>query len=97
MGSEAALAVGAAFGASALISGAFSGASMNPARSLGPAVVVLGEPIRKYWIYLVGPVVGSLLAVTLAWIFNTKPNPEAAKTASGGGDAAEKKPPTQMV
>jgi aquaporin rerated protein, other eukaryote len=39
----------------------FTGGSMNPARSLGPAVVNHSFP-RYFWIYWVGPGLGSLLA-----------------------------------
>jgi len=90
VGVNAALAVGAAFGASALVSGSFTGASMNPARSFGPAVVAGGTPLRKYWIYLVGPIIGSLIASLLAYIFNTHPNLEVIKGAAGDGHSHQK-------
>jgi aquaporin Z len=45
----------------ALAGGPISGASMNPARSLGPALVA-GE-LRHIWIYLVAPVLGAALAI----------------------------------
>lgn len=48
--------------------GAISGASLNPARSLGPALISLlfdTAPMAYYWIYLVGPVLGAMLAATL--------------------------------
>jgi MIP family channel proteins len=48
--------------------GAISGASLNPARSFGPAVVSLlfdTRPMTSYWIYVVGPVLGGLLAAQL--------------------------------
>jgi glycerol uptake facilitator protein len=48
--------------------GAVSGASLNPARSFGPAIVSLlfdSNPMIYYWIYLAGPILGALLAVVL--------------------------------
>lgn len=48
----------------AMFAGPVSGASMNPARSLAPAIVG-GDPaaLRSVWIYLVAPLLGALLAV----------------------------------
>ncbi len=43
-----------------------SGASMNPARSLGP-VLVLGD-WTAWWAYLAGPMAGAVIAVGCAWI-----------------------------
>ena len=53
---------------------AVSGASMNPARSLGPAFIQLfdGEyknPIKQIWIYIVGPFVGAIIAAFVWPIF----------------------------
>lgn len=39
----------------------FTGGSLNPARSLGPAVV-LGRWPEYFWIYFIGPILGALLA-----------------------------------
>ncbi len=52
-----------------------SGASMNPARSLGPAMV--GGDLHSTWIYLAGPLAGGLLAVALAWALRGPPSPAA--------------------
>lgn len=60
-GITAGLVVGSVIGLEALFGGPVSGASMNPARSVAPAVV--SGHLENLWIYLAGPVVGALLAV----------------------------------
>ncbi len=55
------MAVGAVDRPRALFAGPISGASMNPARSLGPALVSMR--LNRLWIYLTAPVVGALLGV----------------------------------
>lgn len=57
----AGLAIGACVGLEAMFAGPFTGASMNPARSLGPAIFS-GE-LSNLWIYLTAPVAGALFAV----------------------------------
>ena len=64
VGPLAALAVGGYIALAGLWAAAFTGASMNPVRSLGPAV--LGQHFPHLWLYLVAPVVGGLLAVGIA-------------------------------
>jgi MIP family channel proteins len=59
VGAAAAIAIGGAVGLDALFGGPLTGASMNPARSLGPALVS-GE-LRDLWIYLVAPTAGAAL------------------------------------
>ncbi len=60
VGAAAAIAIGGAVGLDALFGGPVTGASMNPARSLGPALVA-GE-WTDFWIYVVGPVIGAAVA-----------------------------------
>jgi aquaporin NIP len=60
-GALAAVAVGATIAVEALVFGPVTGASMNPARSLGPALVS-GE-LSALWIYLTAPVVGAAAGV----------------------------------
>jgi len=60
-GIMAGAAIGAVVGFEAMFAGPICGASMNPARSLGPALVA-GEFVYV-WMYLVAPTVGALLAV----------------------------------
>ncbi|KAM9368242.1 aquaporin-2-like [Phaethornis superciliosus] len=54
------LALGSAVAAGALAAGPFSGGSMNPARSLGPAIVT--GIWDDHWVYWLGPVLGAVLA-----------------------------------
>ncbi|XP_029013365.1 aquaporin AQPAe.a isoform X1 [Betta splendens] len=54
------LAIGLAHTAGVLIGARFSGASMNPARSLGPAIVT--GFWENHWLYWIGPVLGAVLA-----------------------------------
>lgn len=60
-GLTAGIAVGAVIALEALFAGPISGASMNPARSLAPALV--SGHWENVWIYLVAPVLGAGLAV----------------------------------
>ncbi len=62
-GMIAGIAVGAMIALEALFAGPISGASMNPARSLAPALVSL--QVENLWIYLIAPVIGMGLAVPL--------------------------------
>lgn len=61
------LAIGGAVALDALFGGLVSGASMNPARSLGPALVA--QIWTEHWIYWLAPLVGgSLATLTFTWL-----------------------------
>jgi aquaporin Z len=62
-GVTAGIAIGAVIGLEAMFAGPICGASMNPARSLAPALV--SGHLEHLWIYLVAPVMGALVAVPL--------------------------------
>lgn len=66
-GITAGMAVGAAVALGALVGGPVSGASMNPARSLGPAVVA--ADLHHLWIYVTAPFLGAVVAAGAAkWL-----------------------------
>src|SRR5204863_2351831 len=58
-GEAAAIAIGGTIGLEAMFGGPISGASMNPMRSLGPAIV--SGDLHSIWVYLLAPVAGAAL------------------------------------
>ena len=66
LGPISAFGVGAYIILAGLWSSPISGASMNPARSFGPDLVLWN--FSSYWVYLVGPIAGALVAVGIAFI-----------------------------
>ncbi|MEP6671473.1 MAG: aquaporin [Chthoniobacter sp.] len=62
-GITAGIAIGAVIALEAMFAGPICGASMNPARSLAPAVV--SGHLQSMWVYLAGPLLGALLAVPM--------------------------------
>ena len=60
-GITAGIAIGAIIALEAMFAGPISGASMNPARSLAPAIV--GGNLQHLWLYLTAPVLGALIAI----------------------------------
>ena len=85
VGPNAALAVGATIAACGLIALPIEGASMNPARSIGPAVVA-GD-LANAWVYVIGPAVGAALAVALTMFLHgrTDGDGKAEEAARGKG------------
>ncbi|CAM8991495.1 unnamed protein product [Rhodiola kirilowii] len=65
IGELAGLAIGATILLNVMIAGPVSGGSMNPARSLGPALVA--GKFEGIWIYLLAPIIG---AISGAWVYN---------------------------
>ncbi|KAI3828896.1 hypothetical protein L1987_03007 [Smallanthus sonchifolius] len=71
LGTIAPIAIGFIVGANILAAGPFSGGSMNPARSFGPAVV--SGDFSQNWIYWVGPLIGGGLAGFIFGDFSLDP------------------------
>ncbi|KAH0696947.1 hypothetical protein KY289_014429 [Solanum tuberosum] len=57
--------IGAVITINSILAGPISGASMNPARSLGPAI--LSNCYKKQWIYILGPTAGAIAGI---WFYN---------------------------
>ncbi|HET9080664.1 MAG TPA: aquaporin [Trebonia sp.] len=66
LGPLAAIGVGSYIALAGLWGAPVSGASMNPARSLGPALVL--NDWTAWWAYLIGPVAGGVIAVGIAYV-----------------------------
>lgn len=67
VGQGAAIAIGTTVGLEAIFAGPISGASMNPARSLGPALI--GEVWSAHWVYWLGPLAGAAAgALVYRWV-----------------------------
>jgi glycerol uptake facilitator-like aquaporin len=78
VGQAAAMAIGGTIGLEALFAGPISGASMNPARSLAPAIV--SGTWQDQWLYVAGPAIGAVAGVLLYnWIRTGDPAVSAAE------------------
>lgn len=81
IGINGALAVGAYIGLVSVWGAPVSGASMNPIRSFAPELV--GGDLTNYWIYLVGPILGAMVAVGFEYILKGKATKAGAEAAQG--------------
>jgi aquaporin Z len=64
----AGLAIGLALTMVHIVGIPVTGTSVNPARSLGPAVFIGGTALSQLWLFIIAPVIGGILAA-LAWKF----------------------------
>ncbi|MGK5111201.1 aquaporin [Geodermatophilus sp. CPCC 205506] len=76
----AGLAIGLTLAAVHLFGIPLTGTSVNPARSLGPALFAGGEPLAHVWLFLVAPLVGAAVAVLVARALTVPLVPEEALT-----------------
>jgi glycerol uptake facilitator-like aquaporin len=83
VGAAAAIAIGGTVGLDALFGGPITGASMNPARSFGPALA--SGAWQDLWIYIAGPLIGAAIGV-FAYQFVRQPH---LPTTAAGSTAEE--------
>ena len=82
VGAIAALGVGGYIALAGLWSAPVSGTSMNPARSFGPALV--SGDWSSYWVYVVGPLAGALIAVGFAYVLRGRGGDVISRAAGSG-------------
>ncbi len=82
IGHNAALAVGSTVALLGLFASPISGASMNPARTLGPDIV--SWDFTGWWVYIVGPIVGAIIAVAIITLVRGLPQKAEEEAAEGG-------------
>jgi len=82
IGTEAALAVGVTLLVCHLLAGEFTSASLNPARSLGPAIAA--GHFDDLWVFMVGPFAGAAAAIAVMSILRPHANLDEVRAASGG-------------
>jgi MIP family channel proteins len=95
VGAAAAIAIGGTVGLDALFGGPVTGASMNPARSFGPALAA-GE-WQDFWIYLAGPLAGAALGAFAYQLVRGAPRREVpAPQPSDWATAADPRAPERV-
>lgn len=82
VGAIAALGVGSYIALAGLWAAPVSGVSMNPARSFGPALV--SGDFAHYWVYVIGPLAGALIAVGFAFILRGAGGTAISQAAGSG-------------
>jgi len=95
IGTQAAIAVGATITVCGFVGGELTTMSMNPARSIGPAIVA--GTGKDLWVYLVGPAVGALAAVVIVSVLRPHPNPDEREAAQGKDARATRDAPSRQA
>lgn len=85
VGPNAAIAVGATIALCGLVALPLEGASMNPARSTGPATAT-GE-LANLWIYWLGPLIGAVIAVAFAAVVHRGEREDGKSVDSASGES----------
>jgi aquaporin Z len=81
LGTDAALAVGATIAVCGLVGGELTTMSMNPARSIGPAIAA--GTTTDLWVYVLGPVIGAFAGLGIFCLLRPHRNPDEFDAAEG--------------
>jgi aquaporin Z len=73
------LIIGLTLAAVHLVGVSITGTSVNPARSLGPALIVGGQALNQVWLFIVAPLVGAIVAAGVHYVLYS------ARTQTGAG------------
>jgi aquaporin Z len=65
-----------------------TGTSVNPARSLGPALIVGGTALSQVWLFIVAPLIGGVLAALLHELLYREEDAGLAPEAQQAGEPA---------
>jgi aquaporin Z len=93
----AGLAIGLTLAALHLFAIPLDGTSVNPARSLGPALFAGGDPLKHVWLFIVAPLVGAVVAVGLVRLFTPPVVTEVALRDETGVDSTGAQVPADGV
>jgi len=91
IGANGAIAVGGYIALAGLWAAPVSGASMNPVRSFAPDL--LRGNLTSTWIYIVGPVIGAMIAVVFEWILKGHATASGTLSAQGDSQSGDDSPP----
>ncbi|XP_061347404.1 aquaporin NIP2-1-like [Gastrolobium bilobum] len=80
IGELAGVAVGSSVSIASIVAGPISGGSMNPARTLGPAIA--SASYKGLWVYIVGPITGALLGAWSHTVIQEKDKPDSVISLS---------------
>ncbi len=83
----AAIAIGLTLTVVHLVGIPITGTSVNPARSLGPAIVVGGTALSQVWLFIVAPLLGGVLAAGLHQLLYRGEEAALAREAQPAGEA----------
>jgi aquaporin Z len=88
----AGLAIGLTLTVVHLIGISIDGTSVNPARSLGPALIVGGTALGQVWLFIVAPLIGAVVAAGLHYALGSAEAEAAATEAAAAQDAQSQVP-----